>query len=433
MSFYDDEERARKRHRSREVSQRVGQHRGQPARTFHFNIDSVKIGDGKTSIDGAVDYLARGGEFEKKNADLEHVAGDADRVKIGALLVEDTARVRKGPTAERVLLKETFELPKELDREGRAEVAERIVSAWEEKGHWTVAAVHANGQVQPHVHVAVVTRPIVEDPDTELGARADRDPARVALRGGKAEMRAERHRVADLINQVLDERQVDAPRFHGGRDREMDVPGIQGRKPKRRLPQRAWHVRQERERDPQLVAEARARAEEQRRQAAEAARARKKEEVKRRRAQLRRLGAVPKAHADHIATMMQEEREEVAKRDAEIRQVRQNSARALDYAWDRMTARIRAEGGDPAELRREDFDSRMNTDPEYAGMVWGMVRESDEARKAQEASQRPQERPAGSQSPTEAPKGPEAPLSPSRLPRTPQRRPRRPNRGIELD
>lgn len=426
MSFYDDEEQDRKRHRSIEQSQRVGMHRGRAARTYHVHFASVRIGDGKTSAGGTVDYLARDGDFKSKNDDLEHIAGNAERVKDGARVVEATARIRNGPNAERVLVKQTIELPRELDQAGRAEVAERIVEAWKEKGHWAVAAVHGNDQVQPHIHVAVTARPIVLEAEPEPRAYADRDPTKTLL-NGKAAVRAERQRIADLINQVLDERQVDAPRFHGGRDREMDVPGIQGRIPERRLPMRAWYIRQERSRDPQLVAETRARAEQQRQQAAEAAKARKQERRKQRVAWRQRHRVVPQGVVDTLQQQLQDEYAEIGKRDAELRQVRQNSAKALDYAWDRVTAQIRSEGGDLAQLHREEFDARMNTDPEYAGMVWSIVRESDAARKAQQAAtvpQEPSQRPGGGQ------EGSGSPPSPSR---PPQPRPRRRDRGIEMD
>lgn len=198
------------------VSNRIGP---SGSRTFHCNFSSVKIG-GKSSAAGAINYLAREGEYADRE-DLEYVAGDDDEVERQAELIDKTARIRNGSNAERVLVTGVFELPAELDQAQRAEIANLVVADWADRGHAAVAAVHANGKVQPHVHIAVAARPIAGD----VIDRSTR------LMVGKAALREERHRVGKLINSV-----VGRDFFNGGR--HIDV-GID-RKPKKRLPESVY-------------------------------------------------------------------------------------------------------------------------------------------------------------------------------------------------
>jgi hypothetical protein len=283
-------------------SGREGFHFGRKARTFHVHFAGIKIGDTAT-VDGAIDYLSRAGDFEKKDKDLEHLAGLPDLVRITADMIDQSARIRNGPNAERVLIKQTFELPKELDAEGRAAVADAIVEDWAQRGHDAVAAVHGNGRVQPHIHVAVTSRP-VEIIDDEI--IVDRDPTK-RLMVGKAAVRDERQRVADLINQICESRSTEAPAFFGGRDAEMDKPGIVDRPAERRLPQRAWYVRNQRKQDPAAIEAARVRAEHQRQINAEAAKARKKEKQAKITERAKRHGFVDSATVDAAVTKARQE------------------------------------------------------------------------------------------------------------------------------
>tara|TARA_R100000687_G_C6453277_1_gene166348 strand:- start:909 stop:3005 length:2097 start_codon:yes stop_codon:yes gene_type:complete len=328
-------------------SGREGFHFGRKARTFYAHFASIKIADNTTVI-SALNYLARAGDFEEKDKDLEHLAGLPDIVEIGADAIDRGARIRVGPTAERVLIKQTIELPKELDAEGRAAVADAIVKDWQQRGHQAVAAVHGNGRVQPHVHVAVTARPVkLVDSNSDLdwdpttlraesqhfikliktaqkmnmsieisitnkrpikfdGIEVDRDPSK-RLMVDKVAIRDERQHVADLINQVCEKRSTEAPVFFGGRDAEMDEPGIVGRPPKRRIPERAWHVQNQRDRDPAAIEAARVRAEHQRQINTEAAKARKKEKQAKITERAKRHGFVDSATFDAAVTKARQE------------------------------------------------------------------------------------------------------------------------------
>jgi len=200
-------------------------------RTFHCHFQSVQVGG---SSSGPVDYLARDGDFETKDKDLEHIAGDRDAVKEAAQAIDAAAKVRKGRTAEKVLIKQTLELPADTTKEQRAATAEAIVKNWTDRGYPTVAAVHGNGEVQPHIHVAICARPATKTHDTW---RVDRNPELVALRGGKQTVRNERERVAKIINANCNSK------FHHGR---LIDTGIQ-RKAKKRIPQAAYRRRKARE------------------------------------------------------------------------------------------------------------------------------------------------------------------------------------------
>lgn len=222
------------------VSGRIGRD-GQ--RTFHCHFGSTRVVD-RAASGGAIDYLARLGDFAPSGLDrqdLEHLAGDVDQLRQAAEAVAATALVRRGRTAERVLIKQTFELPAIATAEQRQAVAEAIVADWKARGHEALAAVHGNGQVQPHVHVAVTARPVLR---TFEGWAVDRDPACVPLRS-KAATRAERARVAELINA-----QIAEARFHPGR---LIDTGIE-REPEKRLSKREWHREGLRERSPEDLA-----------------------------------------------------------------------------------------------------------------------------------------------------------------------------------
>lgn len=235
-------DRRRRRPAERERSGRIGSFRGRPARTFHCNFGSVRVGDGDAGA--AIDYAARIGETVERTAELEHVAGDPDRLRQAAEAVDASARVRRGPTAERVLVKQTVELPADAPAERRAAAAEAIVADWEARGHVAIAAIHGNDLVQPHLHVLATARPV------DAAGTVDRS---ATLWSTKQAVRDERARIAAIVNEAC-RPEVE---FHPGR---LEDTGIE-RKAKRRVPARGWHVRGDRAPDPEEVAKARKRHE----------------------------------------------------------------------------------------------------------------------------------------------------------------------------
>lgn len=230
-------------------SGRVGRHNGQSARTFTAVFGSMKVGQ---RVGDVVDYVARDGDFSGRS-DLEYVAGDPEKLEAAAQVIDANAVKRRGPTAERVLVKLTYELPAELSEAQRRLLASREVAQWHKRGHEAVAAVHGRGEVQPHMHVLVTARPVRE---TEGGWEVDRSTRLMAGATARSEVQAERRRIAGQVNQVLDRHQVDAPRFFAGRDAAMDKPGIAGRAAKRRVPM-AVYMAGVRDISPEIAAQAR--------------------------------------------------------------------------------------------------------------------------------------------------------------------------------
>ena len=199
---------------------------GQAARTFHCNFSSVKLGGGTTAL-AALDYALRQGENEGGVLDVESVAGGKQRVLEAAAKIEDAARVRTGPTAERILVKQTFELPADSTPEQRARCAQAFVDDWAGRGHEAVAAVHVHGEElpQPHLHVLATARPL--NPDGTVNRESSLRPF-----ASKASVRRERANVAALVNEHC------APevRFHPGK---LADTGIE-RAAKKRIPQGAF-------------------------------------------------------------------------------------------------------------------------------------------------------------------------------------------------
>ena len=202
---------------------------GQAARTFHCNFSSVKLGGGTTAL-AALDYALREGENERDAGDVEAAAGDKQRVLEAAAKIEESARIRTGRTAERVLVKEVLELPAASTPEQRAACARAFVDNWAGRGHEAVAVVHVHGEEspQPHLHVLAAARPLAAD------GTVDRDPARRPL-ADKAAVRRERALAAGLVNAHC----PGPVRFHPGK---LADTGIE-RAAKKRIPQGEFRAR----------------------------------------------------------------------------------------------------------------------------------------------------------------------------------------------
>ena len=189
------------------ISERVGIGR---SRTFHCNLGGLKIGATETPR-AVVNYVLRRGEAKAKEADLEHAAGDRKAVLKAARAIEETSRRRRGKTAERVLVTQTFELPHDASAAQRAAVADAMVADWQARGHAAIAAVHIAGEkrvgeteFQPHVHVVAASRPVAGS------GQVDRSQG---LWIGKKAVQAERARLAALVNEIC----RPAVEFHPGR------------------------------------------------------------------------------------------------------------------------------------------------------------------------------------------------------------------------
>ena len=214
----------------REIEGRVGTAGGRAVRSFHINFGSVKASaPAARGWSQAIDYAARQGKYAEeaeaggKGPDVQHVAGSPDALREACTAIDAGVRQRRGKTAERILVKETVELPSDVEDEQAAwkASAEAIVADWRKRGHEAVAAVHLHGEERdhPHLHVLVAARPVNADGGVNRSRR---------LLAGKAEVRAERANAAERINEAC-EPEI---HFHPGKLKEIGI----GREPKRRIP-----------------------------------------------------------------------------------------------------------------------------------------------------------------------------------------------------
>ena len=230
-------------------SGRIGKNdRGDLARTFHVDFSSLKIGDDVTPR-AALNYAMREGKSSAAADDAVYVAGTERPVLEAAELIRQSARVRRGPNAERLLIREILELPSDTTRERWNEAAEAIVADWAKRGYPAVAVVHLHGEelAHPHLHVLASARRIFED---ERG-RPTVDRTRT-LWSTRTELREERHNVARLINEACEP----LVELNGGRlkDTGIDRPALT------RVPLAAWHRRGQKRRHPAKAAAAQTRA-----------------------------------------------------------------------------------------------------------------------------------------------------------------------------
>jgi len=270
-SVFDDDEKVRLGRLVEDGFDRLISGRWGPSgvRTFHVDFRSTK---GPGSSSPAIDYAIGEGEYANRD-DLEFITEENEFVRRGAEKIEETARIKHGPTAERSLLKHVIELPVNFTSEQRAKSLEEMVMYWEQKGHPTGGAVHYPKGGQPHVHLVITARPITLKKDGSF--EIDRSAERRAL-VGKAAVQAERKAVAEIINEIHG-----CEIFHHGK---LSDTGLM-RKAKRRISIRAYKAGQL-ERDLEIVAE----------QHQEYERARKEAKIKREeKRRLKRLKTLNKA------------------------------------------------------------------------------------------------------------------------------------------
>lgn len=287
-------------------SKRIGLHLGRRTRTFHAHFSSIVARTGGAEF--TLDYATREGQFDDRD-DLEHVAGDRRQVEVDSERIEATARLSGRP--ERIVVKLISELPIESTPESRRATADAIVEYWRRRGHSAIAAVHSSGdrgQPQPHMHIVIASRPVDSMGTVDRTSR---------LMVGRAAVRAEREALARIINQHA----AEAVKFFAGRDRDMEVPGIQGRTPTRRLPERQWHLHGQRQRDEAAVAQAKQKAEEVRKAADAERQARQ---------QQRAAKQASNAAAEREAAMQRDRAERAERREAENRKARKKAEADLE-------------------------------------------------------------------------------------------------------
>ena len=173
---------------------------------------------------------AEGVEELEEGPDVQHVAGSPDALREACKTIDAGVRQRRGKTAERILVKETVELPSDVKDEPAAwkAGAEAIVADWRERGHEAVAAVHLHGEERdhPHLHVLVAARPVTADGGVDRSRR---------LLVGKAAVKAERANAAERINEACEPK----IHFHPGKLKEIGIE----RAAKKRIPQGEFRAR----------------------------------------------------------------------------------------------------------------------------------------------------------------------------------------------
>ena len=196
-------------------------------RTFHARFGSVKTGAGQTPRQ-RIAYVRREGRHAVDVADVEATAGDKEKVLDAADRLEAEARIRRGPTADRLLATQVIELPAESTPEQRAKCAQAFVDDWRERGHPAIATVHVDGEErgQPHLHVEIAARPVHADGEVDRAVRLWR---------GKPTIYAERQKASDLVNRTCDP----DPPYHPGGFRDI---GREGDTPKKRIPAGSFHA-----------------------------------------------------------------------------------------------------------------------------------------------------------------------------------------------
>ena len=194
-------------------------------RTFHARFGSVKMGAGQTPRQ-RIAYVRREGQHADDAGDVEATAGDKEKVLDTADRLEAGARIKRGPTADRLLATQVIELPAESTPEQRAKCAQAFVDDWRERGHPAIATVHVHGEErgQPHLHVEIAARPMGADGEVDRSVRLWR---------GKPTIYAERQKVADLVNRTCEP----DPPYHPGGFRDI---GREGDTPKKRIPARPF-------------------------------------------------------------------------------------------------------------------------------------------------------------------------------------------------
>ena len=193
-------------------------------RTFHARFGSVKLG-GAVTARTRIAYVHREGKHAGDAADVEATAGDKEKVIEASDRIRDTARVRRGKTAERLLATQVIELPLESTAEQRQACADAFVADWRGRGHQAVAVVHVHGEEhkQPHLHVEIAARPVHAD------GSVDRSATRLWAGGHPAvEVKKERARAADIVNRTCEP----DPPYHPGGFRDIGVE----RQPRTRIP-----------------------------------------------------------------------------------------------------------------------------------------------------------------------------------------------------
>ena len=205
-------------------------------RTFHARFGSVKMGGAMTARDRLA-YVFREGKHKSGAADVESSAGDKEALLRDADRIKASARVRRGPTAERILATQIVELPAESTPEQRKACAEAFVADWKARGHEAVAVVHMHGEEgpQPHLHVEVAARAV----DADGGV--DRSTALWTGPHGRQAVQAERRRNADLVNRTCDP----DPPYHPGNFRDIGIE----RPAKKRIPPRPFREARTRSRE----------------------------------------------------------------------------------------------------------------------------------------------------------------------------------------
>ena len=211
-------------------------------RSFHFRVRSVKCG-GRGTARTRIAYVRREGKHAKSSGDVESAAGHKDALIDAADRVEATSRIKRGPTAERILQSFVLELPAESTAAERAATAEAVVEHWRTRygedrpGHEAIAVVHMHGDEspQPHLHVEVAARPILADGTVDRSVRLWTDPS------PSEAVKAERAAMAGIVNAWC----TTEAAFHGGTFKEI------GREDegKPRLPISAWRAMRKAMRD----------------------------------------------------------------------------------------------------------------------------------------------------------------------------------------
>ncbi len=212
------------------VSGRVGP-RG---RTFHVRVQSVGRATGSVAraVEG-LDYDAREGAHVARRDELESADG-TPRDEMARLI--ESASLSNPRKNAKFVLKLQVELPAAFNPHQRREAAESVAAWFESKGcacHWAVHGRNEAGLVQPHLHMTVTARPVVNVGGHTIVAPPRWHGKRVppAIDGPKDMHAFRRQVVPGVINGIAQRDRVTIARtqdgrpvpWHGGRLRETGI------------------------------------------------------------------------------------------------------------------------------------------------------------------------------------------------------------------
>jgi hypothetical protein len=184
-------------------------------RSFHFRVEGIKRGGSPGR------YLAYATKADREDLLV------ADHLDLPRSVVEKVhAEIEAGDSGGRYpTIKIVTELPLGLSVPVAEEILTAILNGYRDRGYRAAGAIHGGPDQAPHAHLVIVNRPTGSAGEIILDG-----PGAI---NGSAAMKAERNRVAEIVNAVAKKHDIQLDgEWHGGGFIEHGV----NRKPRKRIP-----------------------------------------------------------------------------------------------------------------------------------------------------------------------------------------------------